>query len=271
MAEGQETSDYPGALDSWVDLTDKEDLAEVSDINKIKAAIEAVQTELGTDVAGSLTNLVDRLAVMMEDNGAMNQGTSFPGTPVEGQVFYRTDTDTVYIYDGSTWDTMATPAMTVSSVTSFSAATTSGNVTLEADKVYLMTFRLAIDGSTDSAINLDMAGTGESFDYSIDGYELTTGVLDAAATAAANIPLGTVEAATNTKTMVGQLYIYTTASGNNRAMISGTVSLLAAATRPAVINLSARFYSTAAIATLVIGSAQNMTGTVYLYEMGLSV
>ena len=105
MAEAQQTSDFPTSLDSWVSLTDKEDLAEVSDINKIKAAILAVQTELGTDVAGSLTDLVTRLDYIQNSDGAVQKGTSFPGTGlVDGQMFYRTDEDVLYIYDGAEWD-----------------------------------------------------------------------------------------------------------------------------------------------------------------------
>jgi hypothetical protein len=105
LAESQETSDYPGALDNWVTLTNKEDLAEQSDINKMKAAIEAVQTELGTDPAGTATDVTSRLSRMMNGSGAFAQGTAFPTspTPVEGQVFYRTDENTPYVYDGSNW------------------------------------------------------------------------------------------------------------------------------------------------------------------------
>ena len=33
----------------------------------------------------------------------LDKGTSFPGTPVEGQTFYRSDLDSFYIYDGSSW------------------------------------------------------------------------------------------------------------------------------------------------------------------------
>jgi hypothetical protein len=106
MAEAQQTSDYPGSLDTWVTLTDKEDLAEVSDINKIKAAIEATQTELGADVAGSATNLLTRLAKILADSGAIKQGTSFPGITESGLLFFRTDLDKFYIRNAANdaWD-----------------------------------------------------------------------------------------------------------------------------------------------------------------------
>lgn len=106
MAESPATSSYPGTIDSWVTLVDKEDLAEVSDIMKLKDAVEAIQTELGTNPAGSKTDLVARLAVLMEDNGAINQGTSYPGSPVDGQFFYRTDLNTAAFYNGSSWDSL---------------------------------------------------------------------------------------------------------------------------------------------------------------------
>jgi len=129
MAESQETSDYPGSLDTWVTLTNKEDLVEGSDINKLKAAIEAVQTELGTDPAGTATDVTSRLSRMMNGVGALAQGTSFPvsPTPVEGQVFYRTDENTPYVYDGANWIPFV--ASSYESFTSSGTFTVPGGIT----------------------------------------------------------------------------------------------------------------------------------------------
>lgn len=107
MAEAQETSDYPATIDTWASVTNKEDDVEQSDINKIKAAIEAVQTELGENVAGSVITLVDRLALLMEDDGSVKHGTSFPSAPITGQIFFRTDTNKLHVYN-SAWTTSAT-------------------------------------------------------------------------------------------------------------------------------------------------------------------
>jgi len=106
MAESPTSSDYPGSLDSWVSITDKEDLAEASDINKLKNAVLAIQTELGLDPAGTFTDVLSRLALLQATNGALANGTSFPVSPapIDGQAFYRTDEDVLYIYDGSAWD-----------------------------------------------------------------------------------------------------------------------------------------------------------------------
>ena len=40
----------------------------------------------------------------------LHKGTAFPTSPapVQGQMFYRTDTDKMYIHDGSVWQTAAT-------------------------------------------------------------------------------------------------------------------------------------------------------------------
>lgn len=105
MSESQATSDYPGALDTWETLTDKEDLAEVVDINKIKAALLAIQTELGVNPAGSLATVLARLAMIQNVDGAFQKGTAFPVSGlVDGQAFYRTDQNVLYVYNGSTWD-----------------------------------------------------------------------------------------------------------------------------------------------------------------------
>ena len=110
MSESQSTSDYPGALDTWETLTDKEDLAEVIDINKIKAALLAIQTELGVNPAGSVADLVTRLAKILSDSGAVRQGTSFPGTTESGLLFFRTDSDTLYKRNAANtgWDAIVT-------------------------------------------------------------------------------------------------------------------------------------------------------------------
>ena len=84
MAESPSTSSYPTIIDSWNFLTDKEDLAEVSDINKIKDAILETQNVL--------KKTTDRV------------GTSNPPSPVEGDIFYRSDTNTLQTYDGSSWN-----------------------------------------------------------------------------------------------------------------------------------------------------------------------
>lgn len=74
-------------------------------INGVATAITELQTLLGNGLTlkGSVADLVTRLSRIVGADGALVKGTSFPGTPIDGQPFYRTDLNTLYIYDaGST-------------------------------------------------------------------------------------------------------------------------------------------------------------------------
>ncbi|QGH73032.1 MAG: hypothetical protein [Siphoviridae sp. ctCJE6] len=91
-----ETSVYPGTIDSWTNKEAKKDPASKSDFNKLQNAMLNVQTELGTNPAGSVADLKTRLAVSIADDGAVQKGTSFPGSPTAMQLFARTDEDKLY-------------------------------------------------------------------------------------------------------------------------------------------------------------------------------
>lgn len=95
---------YPASIKTFTTKTNKVDLVDAAHMNDVQSEVTAIETELGADVAGSVTDLVTRLFVCIGNNGALRQGTSFPGSPVEGQIFYRTDEDRLYVYDGSGWD-----------------------------------------------------------------------------------------------------------------------------------------------------------------------
>lgn len=65
-------STYPGALDSFVPKTDGPgQKIMAAHVNDLQNAVVAVETELGTDPAGSLTNLKTRLAVMLTATGGL--------------------------------------------------------------------------------------------------------------------------------------------------------------------------------------------------------
>lgn len=99
------SASYPAAVKTFTTKTNKVDLVDASHINDIQNEVNAIETELGNDPAGSATTLVARLAKALADNGAIQQGTSFPvSNLVDGQVFYRTDANVLYVYNGSTWD-----------------------------------------------------------------------------------------------------------------------------------------------------------------------
>lgn len=112
------TSPYSGGLDSFTTKVAKQDKAKAADMNAVQDAIVAIETALGLDIEGTASTLSDRigvgaegsvgsiatrLGVMLAANGAFRSGTSFPSSPVDGQAFYRTDVDVLYIYNGVSW------------------------------------------------------------------------------------------------------------------------------------------------------------------------
>lgn len=80
------------AIETFTTKTNKVDLVDAAHMN-------TVQT--------SLVNIETALNIAMQQDGSLNQGTSFPvsPTPINGQVFYRTDQKVSYIYDlpTTTW------------------------------------------------------------------------------------------------------------------------------------------------------------------------
>jgi hypothetical protein len=68
-------SSYPGALDSFTNKTDNVDDVQAAHVNNLQDAVVAIETELGTDPAGSFADVVTRL-----DNHPLNKldGTTAP-------------------------------------------------------------------------------------------------------------------------------------------------------------------------------------------------
>jgi len=83
--------------------------ADAEIVNGSAKAVVDMQGLLGNALTlkGDKADLVARLARILHSDGSIRKGTSFPSSPVpvEGDMFYRTDTNTVYFYDGSAWKT----------------------------------------------------------------------------------------------------------------------------------------------------------------------
>ena len=77
------TSGYPAALDTSPDLTDGSSGDEIVSAHQDGrgAAIVAIETELGTDPAGSTTDVKTRLAVAIEDNGQIKSSVIVATSP----------------------------------------------------------------------------------------------------------------------------------------------------------------------------------------------
>lgn len=90
---------YPAAVKTFTTKTNKVDLVDASHINDIQNEVSAIETELGTDVAGSAATLKARLTISLSDAGGIQGGSSFPGSPTARQLFYRTDLEILYVRD----------------------------------------------------------------------------------------------------------------------------------------------------------------------------
>jgi len=88
-------ADYPGSLVSFTTKSDGVDWVLAAHINDIQNEIEAIETELGTDVAGSMTDLKTRLAVVMNDNGTLKAFTM--GGDITGNGHSITNLDEVIL------------------------------------------------------------------------------------------------------------------------------------------------------------------------------
>jgi hypothetical protein len=75
MSQGSNNFQYPTAIDQFITWEDDIDNILASAVNNLHARIIATQTELGTDPAGSLTDVKTRLAVSIENDGTLKADT----------------------------------------------------------------------------------------------------------------------------------------------------------------------------------------------------
>lgn len=95
---------YDSAIISYTTKTDKVDLVQAAHMNAVQNELVTIETILGTNLKGSSADLSTRLNVCLGADGAINRGTAFPSGLYQGQLFYRTDEDLLYAFDGTGWD-----------------------------------------------------------------------------------------------------------------------------------------------------------------------
>src|SRR3990167_4943349 len=108
-------SSYPGSLDtdSTVEVDSpsaSKTLARIAVPNDLAAAIVAIETELGTDPAGTAwATVVLRLAALTNVAGGVPRGlASARPTAAPGVLYYETDTGVLNFSDGTTWRAILT-------------------------------------------------------------------------------------------------------------------------------------------------------------------
>jgi len=97
---------YPTTIVTFTTKEDKIDIVYADHINKPQLEIIAIQEELGVNVAGSLASLYDRLALLQDTDGSFAKGITYPTNPIDGQAFYKSDEDGLFIYNGSDWESV---------------------------------------------------------------------------------------------------------------------------------------------------------------------
>lgn len=89
---------YPASIDEFTPKTDDVDDVMAADVNELQTAIEAIETELGTDPAGSCTDVTTRLAHSINDAGMLEFDAAANLTIADGAItvtqnFHKVDTE----------------------------------------------------------------------------------------------------------------------------------------------------------------------------------
>ena len=161
---------YPAAFDVIPEQEAKKDKASKAFVNRLANCIEAIEAELGLDVAGDQADLVTRLGKILSDTGALRNGSSFPVTTETALLFFRTDENTIYVRNAadSAWVVLGTAGTSGFQMGAYSsghggtitwgteifdigADTTTTTFTAPADGYYLLTFSFTMETSTGGA------------------------------------------------------------------------------------------------------------------------
>lgn len=92
---------YDSGIITFTVKTDKVDLVAAAHINAVQTELITIETILGVGVKGNRSDLKTRLANMMDPDGTILSGTSYPSPSLPSQGFYRTDLDVFYIMNAA--------------------------------------------------------------------------------------------------------------------------------------------------------------------------
>lgn len=97
---------YDSGIISLTRKTDKVDLVTAADQNELRTEIERIETILGILVKGTASDLKTRLSRMMDTDGSVLSGTSYPSPSYPSQMFYKTDVELLYVMNSgnSAWN-----------------------------------------------------------------------------------------------------------------------------------------------------------------------
>jgi len=228
---------------------------------------------------GNATAIADKaLAIAKLADGTDGQLITWDAAGVIATVATGTDTQVLTSNGADTAPTFQDPAgggaYTLVSATAFSAATTTGDISVDVSKIYLITFDMTTDAQTANAVTFRCNNDATSYGYVVRGYAHITGDITTSGVGAASIPLGTIDNSDWYRSMRGQLYLYTRdidLAVDIAATLDGTFGYHNTSNGgQASCTVSAHYESNTAISSFEFNMGVASTGTVYLYELTLS-
>lgn len=157
---------YPSSLVSFTTKTNKVDLVDAAHINSVQSEVVAIETELGTLVKGTATDLKTRLAVCLAGNGAIVNSPSFPASPVAWQLFgFHGDGKMYFRNAANTQFTPMNQAFSLISTTTVTAAADSAAITIAADKLYKVVVYCTNGGSNAGSFYVEFNASSSGYTW----------------------------------------------------------------------------------------------------------
>lgn len=172
-------SNFPSSLDTFTnpsstDALDSVSVPHATQHSDLNDAVEALQAKVGADgsaVTSSHDYLIDKQSVVPHDD-ASARTTAVP-SPVEGQMSYLKDTNSVEVYDGSSWAAVGTqPGLTLIKKVTFSGVTSfsEDNVFTSDYDNYLILISGVSSSASDTQLRLRVGGvdaSGSNYPYQL--------------------------------------------------------------------------------------------------------
>jgi hypothetical protein len=89
MSSGTTVKQYPGLVDTFATWENDVDTIAAVIVNDIQDQVRAIETELGTDPAGSMTDVKTRLAVCINSNGTLKVDNTSIGLNGSNQLYSK--------------------------------------------------------------------------------------------------------------------------------------------------------------------------------------
>ncbi len=96
---------YPSIVPTFINHVDEVDVVAAADVNVLGTEVIALGQYVGTNPQGIKNSFADRVNVLLNSSGVLNNSNGFPADTTPVRLFYRSDAETLYIrkFDNSAW------------------------------------------------------------------------------------------------------------------------------------------------------------------------